>query len=162
RSTRACERRRSRALQSVNGSRVKTTMRTISWLSMALAGLIAAAPARAGGPPDLISPFDAQLVESLISPRALLGDVVTERDLARLLAHVRAAILAAAAGAAPPPVPAELNQRAEVIGKALRARGTVAALVLLDALEASARQRLRELPKQPPLPPAAAGAPGSI
>ena len=136
-------------------------MRSVWWLPAALAGLIVATPARAQAPPDLLSPFDARLIESLISPRALLSEVVTERDLDLLLAHVKATLLAAAAGTEPPP-PDELNRRAEEIGKALRTRGTLAALVLLDALEASARQRLRDLQKQHRSLPPPSATPGSI
>jgi hypothetical protein len=44
----------------------------------------------------------------------------------------------------------------------LKTRGTLAALVLLDALEAGARERLRELQRQRALPPAASSMPGSI
>ena len=131
------------------------------WL-VALAGLVAAAPVRAQTPPDIISPFDAALIESLISPRALVGEVVTERDLDLLFAHLKASILAAAAGAEPPAPPAELAQRADAIGRALRMRGSLAALVLLDALEAGARQRLRELQRQRAAPAASTGAPGAI
>jgi hypothetical protein len=132
------------------------------WI-VALTGLLAAAPARADAPPEILSPFDARLIESLVSPRALLGEVVTERDLDLLLAHVRAALLAAAAGTAAPPPSDELNRRAAEIGKALQTRGTLAALVLLDALEANARQRLRELQRQKTQPPPAAySAPGAI
>ena len=89
---------------------------------------------------------------------------MTERDLDLLLAHVRASLLAAAAGTQPPPPSDELNRRAAEIGKALQTRGTLAALVLLDALEANARQRLRELQRQRAAPPAARGGatPGSI
>ena len=137
-------------------------MRRTWCLSVALAGLLAATPLRAETAPEIISPFDARLIESLISPRAVLGEVITERDLDLLLAHVKAAILAAAAGSTPPPSD-ELNRRAEEISKALRTRGTLAALVLLDALEASAKQRLRELQRQQRLlPPAASATPGSI
>jgi len=137
-------------------------MRALRWLSIAVAALAVAAPARAQTPPEPLSRFDAQLIESLISPRALLGDVVTERDLDLLLAHVKATLLAAAAGTEPPPPSDELNQRAEAIGKALKTRGTLAALVLLDAFEASARQRLRELQRQHRTLPPASGTPGSI
>ena len=98
-----------------------------AWLAIGLAALAVAAPVRAETPPDILSRFDAQLIESLISPRAVLGEVVTERDLDLLLAHVKAALLAAAAGTAPPPSD-ELSQRAEAIGKALRTRGTMANL----------------------------------
>jgi|SoiMethySBSTD1v2_1073268.scaffolds.fasta_scaffold1034365_2 hypothetical protein len=137
-------------------------MRSLSWLSMVLAGLVVAAPARAAeATPGIISPFDARLIESLISPQALLGEVVTERDLDLLLAHVKAFLLAAAAGKELPRSD-ELDRRAEAIGKALKTRGTLAALVLLDALEAGARERLRELQRQRALPPAASSMPGSI
>ena len=138
-------------------------MRRLRWLPIALVALLVGAPARAQTPPEVLSPFDSRLIESLISPRALVGEVVTERDLDLVLAHVKATILAAAAGTDPPPPSEELNRRAEVIGKALKTRGTLAALVLLDALEASARQRLRDLHRQHrSLPPAAPATPGSI
>ena len=136
-------------------------MRSVSWLPIALAGLMVAVPVRAQSSPDLLSPFDARLIESLISPRAMLGEVVTERDLDLLLAHVKATLLAAAAGTEPPPSD-ELNRRAEEIGKALRTRGALAALMLLDALEASARQRLRDLQKQHRSLPPPSATPGSI
>ena len=129
--------------------------------SLALAALLSAAPARAQTPPDLISPFDAALIESLISPRSLLGEVVTERDLDLFFAHLKASMLAASSGTEPPVPSDELKQRAEAIGKTLRTRGTLAALVLLEALEASARQRLRELQRQRAAP-AAATSRGSI
>ena len=131
------------------------------WI-VALAGLMAAAPVRAQTPPDIISPFDSAMIESLISPRALIGDVVTERDLDLLFAHLKASILAASAGTEPPALPDELKQRADAIGRALRMRGSLAAMVLLDALEASARQRLRELQRQRAAPAASTGTPGAI
>jgi hypothetical protein len=139
------------------------TMRGVWWWSIAVAVLVVAPLARAQTAPDVLNRFDAQLIESLISPRALLGEVVTERDLDLLLAHVKAALLAAAAGTAPP-ASEELDRRAEAIGKALKTRGTLAALVLLDALEASVRQQLRDLHKQNrSLPPApSTTTPGSI
>src|SRR5262245_470071 len=136
------------------------TMRGL-WI-VAVAGLLAAAPVRAQTAPPVISPFDAALIESLISPRAVLGEVVTERDLDLLFAHLKASILAAAAGTEPPAPPDELKQRADAIGRALRTRGSLAALVLLDALEASTRQRLRELQRQRAAPAAAARTPGAI
>ena len=131
-----------------------------------LAGLVAAPAVQAQNSPnispDIISPFDATLIESLISPRALIGEVVTERDLDLLFAHLKASIVAASAGTEAPPLPDELKQRADAIGRALRARGSVAAMVLLDALEAGARQRLREMQRQRAAPAASAGTPGAI
>jgi hypothetical protein len=115
--------------------------------SAALAGTLLALPVRADPSREILSPFDARLIESLISPRAVLGEVVTERDLDLLFAHVKAALLAAASGKEPPSSE-ELDRRAGEIARSLETRGTLAALVLLDALEASARQRLRELHRQ--------------
>ena len=132
--------------------RMSSTPRRYAFLAAMIAAL-AGAPAHAGEDRDLVSPFDARLIESLISPRALLGEVVTEQDLDLVLAHVKATLLAAAAGAAPPPVPPELHERADAITRALRTRGTLAALVLLEALEASARRELRELERRPEPPP---------
>ena len=109
-------------------------------LVSAMAGLVLfSAPAFASA-----SDKDAfSQLESLLDPKILLGNVVTEDDVSLLFAHLRAALLAAAEGRQAP-LPAELGQRAEAIGKELKLRGTLAGLLMLTAFESAARQALRE------------------
>jgi len=113
-------------------------MRARQCIAMVLLGLACAAPAHAGEKPD---PF-AQ-VESLLAPGVLFQGVIREEDVSLLFAHLRAALMAAYAGREAPP-PEELNRRAEAIAGELKARGTLAGLLLLTAFEAAARQALRE------------------
>ena len=80
-------------------------------------------------------------------PQWLLQGVVTERDVSLLFDHLRISLAAAAAGREPPPAP-ELEQRAAEIGGELRLRGTLFGLVMLNALEARAKEALRG-PRQP-------------
>ena len=101
-------------------------------------GLALAVPAQAGEKPDPFTQLD-----SLLNPKTLLQGVVREEDVALLFAHLRATLLAAAEGREAPQ-PDELNWRAEAIGAELRARGTLAGLLFLTAIEAAARQAVRE------------------
>jgi len=81
---------------------------------------------------------------SAIDPQVLLQGAIRESDVSLLLDYVRAAMRAAAEGREPPPPPAALERRAEELGGELRARGTLAGLLLLSALEAQAKALLRE------------------
>ena len=120
-------------------------MTTRGWIAIALLGAACAAPAQAGEKTD---PF-AQ-VEALLSPGVLLQGVVREEDVSLYFAYLRAALLAAREGREAP-APEELNRRMEAIAAEMKARGTLAGLLLLAAFEAAARQALREgLP--PPVP----------
>ena len=74
-----------------------------------------------------------------------LKGLVTEQDVSLLFEHLRAHLLASATGGKPPSAD-EINRRAEAIGRELRARGTVAGLLLLNVLEAQARDLVREAP----------------
>lgn len=135
-------------------------MRIDRLLVMAALGAACVAPACAEAPRAPLSKFQSQL-ESLLGPGALAGGVVTERDLDLVFAHVRAVLLAAVNGSEPPSGEA-LGRRAEEIGNALRARGVLAALLLVDALEASARQKLRDIPARPVRPQAPPSYPGGL
>ena len=92
---------------------------------------------------------------SAIDPQLLLRGAMRESDVSLLLDYVRAAMLAAAEGREPPPPPAALERRAEELGGELKARGTLAGLLLLTALEAQAKALLREgvPPRRQTLPP---------
>jgi len=113
-------------------------MITRGWIAMGLLGLACAAPAHAGGKPDPIAQ-----VEALLGSGTLLQGVVRDEDVSLLFAHLRAALRAAHEGREAP-APEELNRRAEAIAGELKARGTLAGLLLLTAFEAAARQALRE------------------
>ena len=82
--------------------------------------------------------------ESLLTPRVLLGGLITESDVGLLFTHLRASLLATSDGREPPPMPAELNQRLEAAGAELRGRGTLIGLVLSQAMERAARDALRD------------------
>lgn len=88
-------------------------------------------------------PFAA--MESLLTPQALLGGVVQERDISLLFDHLRASMLAAAEGRAAPPLPDELGRRLEATGAEMRLRGTLIGLALSQSLERALRESLREL-----------------
>lgn len=107
-------------------------------IAMALLGLACATPAHAGEKPD---PYAR--IEALLKPGTLLQGVVSEEDISLLFTHLRATLLATYEGREPPH-PEELNRRAEAIAAEMRARGTLAGLLLLTAFEAAARQALRE------------------
>jgi len=86
--------------------------------------------------------------------QALFKGAISETDVSLLFAYLKTVLIAAAEGREVP-VPEALNQRAEALGQELKAHGTLAGLVLLNVLEAQARQMLRELenPDQSVLPP---------
>ena len=87
---------------------------------------------------------------------SLVQAAIQERDVGLLLDYLRAAIRAAAEGREPPPPPSELERRMDELGSEIKARGTLAALVLLQTLEEQVRALLREgAQRRPPgaLPP---------
>ena len=116
--------------------------------AMSLLSLAVALPAAAGETKEA-DPF------ARIDPALFFQGVVTERDVTLLFDHLRLSLAAAAAGREPPPAP-ELEQRAAAIGDQLRLRGALFGLVMLNALEARAKEALRP-PREPE--PAAQGIP---
>ena len=84
---------------------------------------------------------DAYAQERRPLPDALFGGIVQERDVTVFFDYLRESLNAAIEGreAAPPD---ELAQRAEAIGEEVKRRGAVAARALIDAIEASVRDRL--------------------
>lgn len=105
-----------------------------------LLSLAAALPAAAGDTKEA-DPF------ARIDPALFFQGVLMERDVALLFDHLRLSLAAAAAGQEAPPAP-ELEQRAAAIGDELRLRGTLFGLVMLNALEARAKEALRP-PREP-------------
>ena len=97
-------------------------------------------------------PASSARVEPLLDPRVLLGGLVTEADVSLLFAHLRAAMLAAAEGREPPPLPEALDKRLEAAGGELRLRGLLAGMALTQFVERAVRDAVREL--APPPPPA--------
>ena len=107
-------------------------------LAVALGGALSA-PAFAG---DRDPPVR---METLLDPQVLFGGVVTEQDVSLVFAQLRAAMLAAAEGREPPPVPEALSRRLESVGAELRLRGIIAGLALSHAAERAVRDAVREL-----------------
>ncbi|MCW5606074.1 MAG: hypothetical protein KIT18_16160 [Burkholderiales bacterium] len=120
-------------------------MRIGKWLAAVAAALAFGMPAHAGErQPD---PF------AQIDPQVLFRGMVSEADVSLLFSYLRAAMLAASQGR-DAPVPEELNRRAEALGNELKLRGMLAGLLLLNAIEQSAKEALREPPPQSrPAPP---------
>jgi hypothetical protein len=85
----------------------------------------------------------------------LLQGAIRESDVSLFLDYLRATMVAAAEGRDPPAPPRELERRAEELGSELKARGTLAALLFLSALEERAKTLLREgaPPSRKALPP---------
>jgi hypothetical protein len=75
--------------------------------------------------------------------------IVQERDVALVFDYLRDALSAAVEGREPPPAD-QLVQRAEVIGEEVKRRGAAAARSILDAIEESVREGMRE-PRRPPI-----------
>lgn len=113
-------------------------MRLLSMIAAGALGLAVAGPAHAGDQPD---PF-ARL-ESLLVPGVLFQGVVRDDDVALVFAHLRAELMAAYAGREAPPAD-ELNRRAEAIAGEMKSRGTLAGLLILDALESAVKDAVRE------------------
>jgi len=123
-------------------------MRIRTLIITTVAALALVTPARAGNgvpAPDL----DA-LLEQMMTPQAWLGGRVTEADVELLFAYLKASLVAASRGREVP-VPEELRQRAEAIGRDLQTHGMLTGLLLLEALEARAKQAIRE--SQPDISP---------
>jgi len=118
-----------------------------SMIAVAALGVAVAVPVRAD-PKDPFAEFDARL-EQLLAPEAWLKGRVTEADVQLLFAYLKASLVAAAEGRELP-VPPELSQRAEAIGRELELQGVLTGLRLLDALESAAKQAVREALAGPP------------
>ena len=102
-------------------------------------GLGLCGPAAAGSSDDPRSAF----------PGALLGGIVQERDVGLVFDYLRQALQAAVDGREAPP-PEELVQRAEAIGDEMKRRGAAAARAVIDAIEQSVREGMREPRRLPP------------
>ena len=127
-------------------------MRHIRWAAAILTGLACTGPCLAEPLSGPAARLDAQ-IEAMLERGELLRGVVTEQDVALLFSHLRAVLLAASTGGEAPSA-AEINRRAEAIGRELKARGMLAGLLLLTALEAQAREWVREAPARAVPPPA--------
>jgi hypothetical protein len=127
-------------------------MRNGRWLATILIGFACSGPCLAEPLSGPAARLDAQ-IEAMLERGELLRGVVTEQDVALLFSHLRAVLLAASTGGVAPSAD-EINRRAEAIGKELKARGMLAGLLLLTALEAQAREWVREAPARPVPPPA--------
>ena len=78
--------------------------------------------------------------------------IVQEKDIALLFDYLRDAVGAASEGRAVVP-PEALTRRAREIGDEMKRHGAAAARALIDAMESSVREGLREPPGPAPAPP---------
>src|SRR5262245_20384845 len=119
-------------------------------IAAGLLGAALAAPAAAQSK-DPFAGLESQMRE--LDPKLWLGRTFSEADAERFFAWMRASIAAAAQGREAPPLPEELQRKAETLSRELASRGALAGMALLDALEESARRALRDAQKPPaPLP----------
>jgi hypothetical protein len=81
---------------------------------------------------------------------ALLGGIVQERDVGLVFDYLRDALRAAVDGREAPQPPDELTRRGEAIGDEMKRRGASAAQAVLDAIEKSVRESMREPRRLPP------------
>jgi hypothetical protein len=116
-------------------------------IAAGLLGAALAAPACAQAK-DPLADFEMRLRE--LEPQCWIGGTVNEADVRKFFDWMRASVLAAAQGREVPPPPEELRQKAETLSRELAAQGALTGLVLLDALEESARRALQKPPA--PLP----------
>ena len=79
----------------------------------------------------------------------LFAGIVQERDVALAFDYLRDAVSAAVEGREPPRAD-ELTQRAEAIGEDMKRRGAAAARAVLDAIERSVVEGMREPRRAPP------------
>ncbi|MBS1218917.1 MAG: hypothetical protein H6R21_2050 [Proteobacteria bacterium] len=117
-------------------------------LAVMTLGVTLSAAAHAGDP---VQSDQQPHVDALLDPRVLLGGLVTEDDVGLLFAHLRAAMLAAAEGREPSPLPEALGKRLESAGGELRLRGLLAGMALTQFVERAVRDAVREL-APPPTP----------
>lgn len=112
--------------------------------TMVFAGVLAlAVPMPAWSGEEQPAPDLDAVLEQMMTPEAWLGGRVTEADVELLFAYLKASLFAASQGRELP-VPDELRRRAEAIGRELQRHGMMTSLLLLQALEARAKQAIRE------------------
>jgi hypothetical protein len=117
---------------------MEVAMRLASTVSVVVLSLGLAVPACAGGRAEFFPGSDP-----LPDPGILLQGLVREDDVSLLFAQLRAALLASYQGREAPSS-GELDRRMEAIAAEVKARGAIAGLALLAALEAAARQAVRD------------------
>jgi hypothetical protein len=92
-----------------------------------------------------------------VAAESFMRGLVQEEDVGLVFGYLREALAAAAAGREAPP-PDRVMQRAEAIQQEAARRGVIAGRVLLDALEQSVRDMVRNIPRaydtprEPPRP----------
>jgi hypothetical protein len=118
---------------------LRTFVRVRAAVVAGLTALAVALPVQAA---DERTPSDLDsALEQMLTPEAWLGGRITEADVELLFAYLKASLLASTHGQEVP-VPEELKRRAESLGCELRAHGVLVGLLLLQALEARAKQAL--------------------
>ena len=109
-------------------------------IAIAVLGLALAGPAYADTAEDRPGP----------TAESFLSGLVNEEDVALVFDYLRDAVGATLQGQEPPPPPERLVRRGEVLREEAARRGAVAARALLDEIERSIRESLRERSQRPP------------
>ena len=91
-------------------------------------------------------------VDGLPPAADYFAGVVQEQDVSLFFSYLREALSAAVAGREPPPAE-PLIERADAIGNELARRGVMTGWAVLDAIEKSVRESLRDTPRLPPASP---------
>ena len=108
------------------------------------AGVVLGCAGPAGaGERDAYADLDARLNE-LLAPQAWARGKLTEADVTLLFDYIRSSMFAASQGLPAPDVPDELRRRVEKLQRDLQLQGSLTGLLLLNALEAAARQAVRD------------------
>jgi predicted exporter len=120
----------------------ESIMRATYLITALLAALYLAGPAWAEST-DPMSRMDP-IIEQLLQPENILRGQFTEQDVTEIFAIIRANM------AGKQVEPSErLKKKMETFGQSLQARGALVGLLLLNELEASVKQMVRELNQQP-------------
>jgi hypothetical protein len=117
-------------------------MRASCLIPVMLAGLFLAGPAGA----ESSEPFSRAdpIIEQLLQPENILRGRFTEEDVTEIFAMVRFNL----AGKRVEPSE-RLKKKMEALGESLQARGALVGMLLLNELEESMKQMVRELNRQP-------------
>ena len=117
-------------------------MRTASIITAGFLALMLAGPSWA----ESTEPFSRvdPIIEQLLQPENILRGRFTEEDVTEIFAMIRSNM------AGKQVEPSErLKKKMEALGASLQARGALVGMLLLNELEASVKQMVRELNRQP-------------
>ena len=123
------------------GGRAREHQRVVRLVTASAIVVALAAPVHAASPFDGLPPAEDYF-----------AGVVQEQDVSLFFSYLREALSAVVTGRQPPRAE-PLIERAEIIGNDLAKRGVMAGWAVLDAIEKSVLDSLRDTPRLPPASP---------